>query len=215
MENKNILLIIIVVLVIALVGLFVFLNLNQQEVEQDNPEGQQAEFIPEEDNPGSNEVIIPAPKKPEVTYSNEFNTLMSQLKTSEDIVDFVNNRIRYVPRDGNQAVSAEDLVESNSGGAQDLTAFTAYALHINGFISFSFVYEDQSNNRYYVVAFRDADLPKYIYFDNSGAHTVHHGWSFRDLKTKEEERLGIKISRYGTVSPTSLKLEPLEWIDSK
>lgn len=44
---------------------------------------------------------------------------------------------------------------------------------------------------------RDTDLPKYIYFDNGKVETISHGWSFRDLCKKEEERLGIKILKYG------------------
>jgi len=159
----------------------------------------------------SNSEIIEEPKE-EIVYSDDFEELISQLNTSARLIDFLNDNFTYSPRVGSNALNPEEFFEEKKGGPQDFASFASYVLHKNGFISFSFVYESKDNT-YYAVSLRDTDLPKYIYFDNEGAHIVSHGWSFRDLCQKEEERLGIKIERYGTVSPTSTNLEPQEWVN--
>ena len=185
-KNKKILTIIIILIVI----LFGFLIVNKY----------------------SNLLSSNSKVKEVVVYSDEFEELISQLNTSERIVDFLNDNFTYSQRVGSDALTPEEFFEEKKGGSQDFASFASYALHKNGFISFSFVYENKDNT-HYAVSLRDTDLPKYIYFDKAGAHIVSHGWSFRDLCKKEEERLGIKIERYGTVSPTSIKLEPQEWVN--
>lgn len=201
----------IIILLIALLGLFL-LDLDpteEQQLEENNNDQELVSVILEK-KPN----IIPLPPKPDIIYFDDLDKLISQLKTSTDIIWYVNSEIKYTPKEGNQALSPEELIENKSGGDQDLAVFVGSALRANDLISFTFIYEDTNNNRYYVVAFRDTDLPKYIYFDESGAHAVHHGWSFREIKDHEEERLGIEITRYGTNSPALLELEPQEWVNS-
>ena len=189
-QNKKSLIIIILIIVISIIGYFVF-----TEKEGDLTESQRQEK--------ENRIV---------RYSEEFEEMIIGLKTPNNIIKFVNDNFEYNYRKGSDAITPEELFESKRGGPQDFTAFVSYALHQNNYITFAFAYEDK-NNTYYAVPFRDDDLPKYIYFDNAGAHMIHHGWSFRDLCKKEEERLNIKILRYGTVSPISIELIPNEWVN--
>ncbi|KUK66182.1 MAG: Calcium-binding acidic-repeat protein (ARP), partial [Parcubacteria bacterium 34_609] len=143
-----------------------------------------------------------------------FRKEIEELNTTQKIIDYLNNNFKLVPREGNIAYSPQDFFEKKEGGEQDFAVFTSYVLHEHDFVSFTFAYEYENNNQRtikYVTSVRDTDLPKYIYFDESGARAVHHGWSFRDLCRKEEERLGIKILRYGMVSPMLVDLNPQEW----
>jgi len=144
-----------------------------------------------------------------------FKKKVEELNTVQKIIDYLNNNFRFISREGNIAYSPQDFFEKKEGGEQDFAVFTSYVLNEHNFVSFTFAYEYENDNQRgikYVTSVRDTNLPKYIYFDESGAHAVHHGWSFRDLCRKEEERLGIKILRYGTVSPTSVDLNPQEWV---
>ena len=144
-----------------------------------------------------------------------FKKKVEELNTVQKIVDYLNNNFKLVAREGNIAYSPKDFLEKKEGGEQDFAVFTSYVLNEHNFVSFTFAYEYENDNQRgikYVTSVRDTNLPKYIYFDESGAHAVHYGWSFRDLCRKEEERLGIKILRYGTVSPTSVDLNPQEWV---
>ena len=144
-----------------------------------------------------------------------FKKKVEELNTVQKIVDYLNNNFKLVAREGNIAYSPKDFLEKKEGGEQDFAVFTSYVLNEHNFISFTFAYEYENDNQRgikYVTSVRDTNLPKYIYFDESGAHAVHYGWSFRDLCRKEEERLGIKILRYGTVSPTSVDLNLQEWV---
>ncbi len=144
-----------------------------------------------------------------------FKKKVEELNTVQKIIDYLNNNFRFISREGNIAYSPQDFFKKKEGGEQDFAVFTSYVLNEHNFVSFTFAYEYENDNQRgikYVTSVRDTNLPKYIYFDESGAHAVHHGWSFRDLCRKEEERLGIKILRYGTVSPTSVDLNPQEWV---
>ena len=144
-----------------------------------------------------------------------FKKKVEELNTVQKIVDYLNNNFKLVAREGNIAYSPKDFFEKKEGGEQDFAVFTSYVLNEHNFIPFTFAYEYENDNQReikYVTSVRDTNLPKYIYFDESGVYAVHYGWSFRDLCRKEEERLGIKILRYGTVSPTSVDLNPQEWV---
>ncbi|MDD3408441.1 MAG: hypothetical protein PHX85_02265 [Methanobacteriaceae archaeon] len=189
-QNKRSLITIILIIIVVIIGYFVFIE------KENNPTEEQAQ---EKENKMAR-------------YSEEFEEMIVGLKTPENIIKFVNDNFEYDYRKGNKAIAPEKLLELEKGGPQDLAAFVSYALHQNNYIAFTFVHEDKDNT-YYAVSFRDDDLPKYIYFDKEGAHMIHHGWSFGDLCKKEEERLNIKILRYGTVSPTSIKLIPNEWVN--
>lgn len=144
-----------------------------------------------------------------------FKKKVEELNTVQKIVDYLNNNFKLVAREGDIASSPKDFFEKKEGGEQDFAVFTSYVLNEHNFVSFTFAYEYENDNQRgikYVTSVRDTNLPKYIYFDESGVYAVHYGWSFRDLCRKEEERLGIKILRYGTVSPTSVDLNPEEWV---
>jgi len=144
-----------------------------------------------------------------------FKKKVEELNTVQKIVDYLNNNFKLVAREGDIAYSPKDFFEKKEGGEQDFAVFTSYVLNEHNFVSFTFAYEYENDNQRgikYVTSVRDTNLPKYIYFDESGVYAVHYGWSFRDLCRKEEERLGIKILRYGTVSPTSVDLNPQEWV---
>ena len=144
-----------------------------------------------------------------------FKKKVEELNTVQKIVDYLNNNFKLVAREGDIAYSPKDFFEKKEGGEQDFAVFTSYVLNEHNFVSFTFAYEYENDNQRgikYVTSVRDTNLPKYIYFDESGVYAVHYGWSFRDLCRKEEERLGIKILRYGTVSPTSVDLNPEEWV---
>ena len=143
-----------------------------------------------------------------------FRKKVEELNTVQKLINYLNNNFTFASREGNVAYSPKDFFEKKEGGEQDFAAFASYILHENNFISFTLAYEYESNNQKqikYVTSVRDTDLPKYIYFDNGKVETISHGWSFRDLCRKEEERLGIRILRYGTVSPLSIELNPKEW----
>ena len=144
-----------------------------------------------------------------------FKKKVEELNTVQKIVDYLNNNFKLVAREGDIAYFPKDFFEKKEGGEQDFAVFTSYVLNEHNFVSFTFAYEYENDNQRgirYVTSVRDTNLPKYIYFDESGVYAVHYGWSFRDLCRKEEERLGIKILRYGTVSPTSVDLNPQEWV---
>lgn len=190
--NKKMLSIIIVGILILI---FVFLITSKEEVIKNA-------VISQEDSLNKENVI---------GYTDDYNEIFSQVKTSNNIISFLNNNnFKYVPLINDNEVNIGDFYKSRQGGDKDFAFFIAGALSIN-YIPFIFTYEDDLR-AYYVVAFRDTDLPKYIYVDEGGVHMVHHGWSFKDLCKKEEERLGIKIKRYGTLSPLN-NLVPVEWVD--
>jgi hypothetical protein len=155
---------------------------------------------------------------PTLKEQKTFEEIIKELNTSQKLINYINKNFKYEPREGNVALSPKKVFEEKKGGSQDLAVFTAYTLYQNGFISFMIRYRYVSNGLKslkdnYVVEFRDIDLPKYIYFDKNGAHMLHHGWSFEDLCKKEEERLGIKIIKYGILSPLVQDLTPKEWIE--
>ena len=137
------------------------------------------------------------PKQEEITPEEA----VAGLDTSEKLIDYLNKNF-------------------SDKGAEDMALFAAHTLYQNDFTSFVIKYQyvsedgDKSGVNF-VAEFRDTDLPKYIYFDEQGAHLVHHGWSFEDLCRKEEERLGIKITKYGTISPLATELVPKEWVERK
>lgn len=190
--NKKMLSIIIAGILILI---FVFLITSKEEVIKNA-------VISQEDSLNKENVI---------GYTDDYNEIFSQVKTSNNIISFLNNNnFKYVPLINDNEVNIGDFYKSRQGGDKDFAFFIAGALSIN-YIPFIFTYEDDLR-AYYVVAFRDTDLPKYIYVDEGGVHMVHHGWSFKDLCKKEEERLGIKIKRYGTLSPLN-NLVPVEWVD--
>ena len=144
-----------------------------------------------------------------------FRKKVEELNTVQKIIDYLNNNFRFISREGNIAYSPKDFFERKEGGEQDFAVFASYVLHEHNFISFTFTYEYENDNQKkikHVTSVRDTDLPKYIYFDNGKVETISHGWSFRDLCRKEEERLGIRVLRYGTVSPLSVELNPHEWL---
>lgn len=147
-----------------------------------------------------------------IDYSDDYNKVINQVQKPNDIINFLNNNnFKYISSDDDSDVDLEKFYNSKQGRDIDFAFFIGKSLAKN-YIPFLFAYEDNYKT-FYVVAFRDDDLPKYIYVDNQGVHMVHHGWSFNDLCKKEEERLGIKIQRYGTLFLSSGELETLESID--
>jgi len=162
------------------------------------------------DNPVLTQACVYIPSPEEL-----FRKKVEELNTVQKLINYLNNNFTFASREGNVAYSPKDFFERKEGGEQDFAAFASYILHENDFISFTFVYEYENNNQKqikYVTSVRDTDLPKYIYFDNGKVETISHGWSFRDLCRKEEERLGVRILKYGTVSPLSIELSPQEWL---
>ena len=180
------------------------------------PDGTQTRTVASSSNCSDTDEPVLTQKCDYVSSLEElFKKKVEELNTVQKIVDYLNNNFKLVAREGNIAYSPKDFLEKKEGGEQDFAVFTSYVLNEHNFISFTFAYEYENDNQRgikYVTSVRDTNLPKYIYFDESGAHAVHYGWSFRDLCRKEEERLGIKILRYGTVSPTSVDLNLQEWV---
>jgi len=153
-----------------------------------------------------------------LTY-DELEVQAEEAKTADDLARLLNeNGFKYVKKEGSDAINSDALLKEKRGGKQDFAKFVASELMKKGFISFVFVYEyekDEETGTEYLVSFRDLDLPKYIYFNNSGTNIDNYGWSFEDICLKEEERLKVKIIKYGTVSPLENNLIPKEWINYK
>jgi len=155
-----------------------------------------------------------------IEYSDDYKEVIAQIEKSNDIINFLNNNnFKYISSENDvdidvADIDTEEFYNLKKGKDVDFAFFIGKTLSSINYIPFIFTYEDDLR-AYYVVAFRDTDLPKYIYVDEGGVHMVHHGWSFKDLCKKEEERLGIKIKRYGTIffSENLKSLSPTEWID--
>jgi len=142
--------------------------------------------------------------------------VMATLKTPKDILNYMNSNFRFVNKVATTAMPPDALMNSKNGGEQDFAVFADQTLRKNNYlISFVFVYEyienNQKKNRFLTV-FNDNGTPKYFHFNSQGTHLVeNYGRNFLELCLKEQERTGLKITRYGTIAVNSLTLAPLNW----
>lgn len=155
-------------------------------------------------------------KKVEITTDN-FEKIILQINTSEKLVEFLNNNFSFNPEKNNDFLTLEEFLIKKRGGEQEFARTAAYILYKKEFISFIFVYQyiDKSGrlNIGFVTSFRDTDLPKYIYFNEKGAHLVNHGQTFEELCQKEEERLNVTIIKYAVLPPLFEEFIPKEWAE--
>ncbi len=151
--------------------------------------------------------------------SNNLEEIISQLNTSQALIEFLNNNFSFKPKRGYQALTPQEFLKERRGGEQDFAKMAAYVLYQNNFISFILVYqyldENGEESAGFITTFRDRDLPKYIYFDRQGAHLEHHGWSFGELCQIEERRLGVNIIKYAVLSPLAIELKPDKWVKER
>lgn len=150
----------------------------------------------------------------DTTLHNGFDETTSQLNTTAKLVAFLNEHFEFTNRKGNIAITPQEFYQNKKGGAQDFAVFSTHVLDKNGFIAFTFIYQHNEEEEY-VTVFRDHhdDLPKYIYITQEGARAVHYGWSFTSLVIREQERLGITINRYATLTPSVIELIPSQWTE--
>jgi hypothetical protein len=158
------------------------------------------------------------PKEPKNTPKSaildSFDETIAQFDTSEKLVAFLNEHFEFTDRQGNVALTPEEFFEAQEGGEQDFAVFTTYVLDQNDFMAFSFVYQ-HNEGKGFVVVFREreTDVPKYIYFNEQGAHSDEYGSSFRELCETEEERINVKIVKYSVFLPSTTEFVSEEWTE--
>ncbi|NCN86781.1 hypothetical protein GW932_03020 [archaeon] len=156
-------------------------------------------------------------------YGNNENDLQNENKSfvtneSLDIESFYEQTIEYndsqkilnlinsfeiIVRDDN-LLSSKEVYEAREGTEYDLLRLVLNILLNHQIQGALFVYQYE-NNFEAVVVFRDVDEPRYYYFEEGVLKMKHHGWSFDELINSEEERIGIEISKYGTIFEGDLR----------
>ncbi len=152
----------------------------------------------------------------EVVYSSDFSETINQIDSPEQLVNFLNQNFKLVPREGIAVLTPLEFFDQRQGGEQDFARFTSHVLRQQGFVTIVFAYQYVDQNQIdrvgYVSVFRDGDEPKHIYFDQEKVQMASHGWSYEDLCQYEEERRGIDIVSYGVISLQATEMVPEEWI---
>ncbi len=146
---------------------------------------------------------------------NGFEATLAKLNTSHKLVATLNKYFSFTDQPGQVAVPPNEFFQERTGSQADFSAFSAHVLYQHDFIVFTLAYRylDQGQEKTnFVTAVRDSDLPKYIYYDEAGAHLIRYGWSFFDLGQTEGRRLGVEVTSYGTVSPQATELVPDKWV---
>jgi hypothetical protein len=107
------------------------------------------------------------------------------------------NSFEIIERD-DVLLPAKIVYEAGEGTEYDLLRLSLNIL-LNHQIQGVIVVYEYGENIGVVINFRDVEKPMYYYFEDGVMKMKHHGWSFGELITAEETRLGIKIDRYGTL----------------
>jgi hypothetical protein len=194
---------IIVILVIAAMLLICVYLFRQLPVKQ-------AVLLPEELIPNENV----NPGNLASTDNSLFNKTASQLDSPDKIAWYLTENFSITNEEKETALSPQKFFYAKSGGPQDAAVFTAYVLDIHEFESGVVRYKGSINGQNFthtVAIFRDKDLPKYLTANANSIKITAHGWSFRDLLLKEEERTGASISDYAFFSAGETNLTPTEW----
>jgi hypothetical protein len=150
------------------------------------------------------------------TVSSSFDQVANSLKTSQSLVQHLNNNFKFVSRTGNTSLSPADFIKNKQGGEQDFAVFAAQTLYHNNLVSIivncRYLGTDNKEKDSYLVSFNESGIAKYIYFDSSGANIVNnYGSDFMDLCQKEKERTNRNIVRFGLISPITTSLAPTQW----
>ncbi len=185
--------------------------------EQRLPEEESEEFIPPEPEPepenGEEEHIPPI----EIENDTDFEKVISQLNTSQKLVSYLNQDFTFEPKEGTRALTPQEFFQRRRGGEQDFAVFAGYTLYQQDFNTFILAYQylDNQNTEItrFVTTVRDIDVPKYIRYDQQGAHINAYGWNFVALCQKEAERLNIEVLRYCILSPLDTNLDCREWTE--
>lgn len=151
----------------------------------------------------------------EAVELNGFEATLAKLNTSHKLVATLNKHFSFINQPDQAALLPNEFFQKRTGNQADFSAFSAHVLYEHDFIVFTLAYRylDQGQEKTnFVTALRDSDLPKYIYYDETGAHLIRYGWSFFDLGRTEGRRLGVEITSYGTVSPQATELVPDKWV---
>lgn len=122
------------------------------------------------------------------------------LNTSSKLLSFLNNNLFIEKKlDNYISKTPEQTFNDKKGNTVDLAVFSSYILKENnihgGVISYEYINKDGENERNFVTVFREGDTPYYIIFDDK-VKILKHGWSFKDLIKKEEERSSISVDRF-------------------
>jgi len=159
-----------------------------------------------------------------VERDSDLEELISKLNTSEKLLGYLNEDLSIVqePIDDWAAKHPKQLIADGQGNQVDILVFSAFVLQENGYESglMRYRYRDEDNSEEkenIVVPFRDTDVPKYIFIDDGEVRMSHHGWSFEEMFSDEEERLDIVITEYATFLPRYLELYDVydrpEWVE--
>lgn len=145
---------------------------------------------------------------------SDLKELVSELNTSDRLLEYLNKNLTVVqePIDEWIAKHPEQLISDEKGNRVDVMVFSAFVLQENNHESVILRYrfegkDDDETGENIVVVFRDTDVPKYIFTDNSGVRMRHHGWSFDEMFSEEEERLDVEITQYANFLPRYLELK--------
>lgn len=176
-----------------------------------------------EENNDVQEISYPNPGQ--IIDNNDFSYLNLPSSLEEFTVNNFNiNEIIYllntyfIVNNSNALVvsNLEDFFNNKEGSTLDFAFFITQALKVNNLEAGVLRYDYNTNQTGFVVIFRDQELPKYAVATNEGVLLFHHGWSFSDLITMEESRLGVEIERYAYFPPNTIDFtEPVfdyEWI---
>ncbi len=189
---KNKILILIIVLLLAGLIIFVLQILPKEEVKEEEPI--EKEIIEES--------LI------------DFSKIIQELDNSEKLVQFMNENFNLIERKTNTAYNPEEFYKKQQGGDQDFAVFVVSVLkhHKYETVVLRYKFEENEEIRINSVAVFREDVPKYIYFDQEAVLDIH-GWSFRELLEKEEQRLNINIIEFTTLGPNILELTNQEWTE--
>ena len=119
-----------------------------------------------------------------------------EYNTSQKVMDLINS-FEVIERDGN-LLPAKTVYEAGEGTEYDLLRLALNIL-LNHNIQGSLIVYEYGENIGAVVNFRDVEQPMYYYFEEGIMKMSHHGWSFDELISTEENRLGIEVNRYGAL----------------
>ncbi len=154
---------------------------------------------------------------PPIENDTDFEEVISQLNTLQKLVSYLNQDFTFEPKEGTLALTPQEFFQRRRGGEQDFAVFAGYTLYQHDFNTFILAYQylDNQNTETtrFVTTVRDIDVPKYVRYDQQGAHIDAYGWNFVALCQKEAERLNVEVLRYCILSPLDTNLACREWTE--
>lgn len=158
-----------------------------------------------------------------VNATENLSDALPIIKSSDDLINLLNNNFTLEPRDSYTAYSPNEFYQLHQGNSFDFAIFSQRLLKSlgleAGILRYDYVDDMNQPGSRAVVVFREGDIPKYLAFNPEGILSFTDSRSFADVINNEEDRLQLKAARYTYFTGDSYDFSdaqaPFTWVDLK